>query len=761
MNDFYVRRDTSSIAPILFRVAVLVAFGAIVVRLYVLQVTESDKYFGQAESNRTRIVETLPPRGVIYDVNGSILTKNNARFEVAIVPEGVVFDDDLTEDIDEEREAIRAVLETLNAKTNEKISVRIAEAMLRRLGRCDYVRAVEKVGITPRMLRVPAPAGSSSQDVLCDGDTETVNAEAALAEAVGGEEESLFVKIPDTDSPLPLAGLEALVQRAVSIQRLGRASEPIPLLIVDYTVAFDVMEASFQLPSVVVQETPIRRYIFGEELSHILGFLGAIPASSVGEYQAKGYTNMSERIGISGIEYSYQKELRGIPGKRQIEVDIFGRAVSVIGDLQESIPGQHVYLTVDLDLQRMMHAELQAMLTEKESDWGVTIAMDPMTGAILGMVSLPSFDNGIFNGEIDDRYFDIIKDERNPLLNYAISSLYPPGSVFKMVVGAGALQEGVVSATTIINDNGPIYLPNRFYPDDLSLAQKFVSWNHNPSVNVNHGPLQMTRALAWSNDIYFYLIGGGYPENQFAEKFVGLGEERMVQWTRQFGYGEPTGIDIPGETGGLIPTSSWKRRWYAQNWTTGDSYNMSIGQGFVGVTPLQVLVATAAVINDGKVLKPQLVDRITDVDGTVQRTFEPRIACDITQPCTDTERFTENLTIAPSYLEIVRQGMWEAVNTQYGTSIDARIDGYVSAGKTGTAEFCRQTELEDCGRDEDGYLPTHSWYIGYAPYDAPEIAVVTFVYDGGEGSEAALPVTRRIIEAYLGVQPKIEATQTE
>ena len=757
MDDFYTRRDTSSIAPLLFRIAVIVAFGAIVFRLYVLQVNEGQRYSDQAASNRLRIVETLPPRGVIYDVNGAILTRNNARFQVSIIPDKVVYDDDLTEEIDEEREAIRAVLETLNARTNENISVRIAEAMLRRLGRCDYVRAVQDVGITPRMIRVPAPPGSSAQS-SCD--PETAAAEAALAEATGNDSENPFVSIPDTDSPLPLAGLEALIQRTISIQRLGRASEPIPLLTVDHAVAFDVMEASFQLPGVVVQEVPIRRYIFGEELSHILGFMGAIPASLVSEYRAEGYNNLSERIGVSGIEYSYQKELRGTPGQQQIEVDILGREVDIVDEIQEPIPGKHVYLTLDLALQRTMHAELQAMLTEKGSDWGVTVAMNPMTGAMLGLVSLPSFDNGIFNEEVDDRYFEIIKDERFPLINYAISSLYPPGSVFKMAVAAGALQEGVVTPDTIINDNGPIYLPNRFFPDDLSVAQRFVSWNHNPTVNVNHGPLRVTRAIAWSNDIYFYLIGGGYPKTKFAEQFVGLGEERMVQWTRQFGYGSRTGIDIPGETRGLIPTGTWKRQNYAQNWTTGDSYNMSIGQGFVGVTPLQVLVSTSAIINGGKVLKPQLVDRITDVDGTVHRTFTPRIACDITQPCEDTTRFTENLTISPAYLEVVRQGMWEAVNTDYGTSIDARIDGYVTAGKTGTAEYCN-TELDDCGRNDIGYLPTHSWYVGYAPYDAPEIAVVTFIYDGGEGSEAALPVTRRIMEAYFGVQPEAEGAQTE
>lgn len=758
MDDFYVRRDTSILVPWLFRIVVVFAFLAIIVRLYQLQVLQSDSYQQRAESNRSKVVETLAPRGVVYDSNGEILVRNKARFQVEIIPDLVVYDDDATDDVDEEIEAIRSVLEVLNAKENEQITVRIAEAMLRRLGRCDYVIALEKVGITPRMIRVPAPAGSSAP-APCD--TEAAKAETALAEATdyGGEEE-LFVEIPDTDNPLPLAGLEALVQKAVSIQRLGQASVPIPLLIVEQAVAFDVMEASFQLPSVRVAEVPIRSYIFGDLVSHVIGFMGAIPASVAREYRDEGYNNLNERIGVSGIEYSYQKELRGIPGKHLVEVDILGREVGELGSVQEPVPGQNVYLTIDLDLQRTMHTELQSMMMEKEAVWGVTIAMDPMTGAVLGLVSLPSFDNSIFSGELNEEYNDVIRDERRPLINYAISSLYPPGSVFKLVVAAAALQEEIVSPATLITDDGPIYLPNRFAPDDLSLAQKFVSWNHAPTVNVNHGPLNMARAIAWSNDIYFYLIGGGFPKTRNTPKFYGLEEDRLVLWSRQFGYGGPTGIDLPGETGGLIPTNAWKRRRFAQNWTTGDSYNMSIGQGYVGVTPLQVLVATSAVINGGKVLKPQLVDKITDVNGVLQNTFKPVVACDVTVGCADSEQFMNGLTISPEYLEVVRTGMWEAVNTQYGTSIAARINGYIAAGKTGTAEFC-ETKLDDCGRNEIGYLPTHSWYVGYAPYDEPQIAVVTFIFNGGEGSDAALPVTRRIMEAYFGVLPEGELAQSE
>lgn len=761
MDDLYTRRDTSSIAPTLFRLAVVVAFLAIIARLYQLQVVNSQTYQEQAEENRSKIIETLAPRGVIYDAQDRILVRNKARFQVEIIPAAVASDDSTTENVDEEILEIRAVLDALNARNNENIAVRIAEAMFIRLGRCDYVETVEEaIDSKPRMIRVRAPDNEVPEPCPSDSTTLTQN---LLVERLGdGDNLERFYEIPDIESPLPMAGLEALVRRAVSIQRYARASEPIPLLIVDQLVAFNVMEASYQLPSVQVAEVPTRTYIHGGLLSHVIGFMGAIPQKLSGDYTASGYNDLTERVGISGIEAEYQEILRGTPGITEAQINIFGKETGEYSPLQEPTPGQNIFLTIDLDLQLTMQDELQAMMDEQGAVWGVTIAMDPMTGKVLGLVSLPSFDNNIFNGELGEEYNAVVTDERLPLINYAINSYYPPGSVFKTVVGAAALQEGVVSPATTIIDNGPIFLRNRFFPDDLSLAQRFVSWNHAPHVNVNHGPLNMARALAWSNDIYFYYIGGGFPESEYEQGFVGLGEERMIDWSRQFGYGAPTGIDLPGEGAGIIPSREWKRRWFAQRWTTGDSYNMSIGQGFVAVTPLQVLVSTSAIVNGGKVLKPRLVDRIENVNEQVVFEFEPVVSCDVTQGCPVSEQFSPDLVISSTHLDTIRYGMWEAVNTQYGTAVDARISNIITAGKTGTAEFCDEEDVNDnCGRNENGYLPTHSWYVGYAPYDAPEIAVVTFIYNGGEGSEAALPVTRRIMEAYFGVQPDSELAQSD
>jgi penicillin-binding protein 2 len=322
------------------------------------------------------------------------------------------------------------------------------------------------------------------------------------------------------------------------------------------------------------------------------------------------------------------------------------------------------------------------------------------------------------------------RDERRPLINYAIGGLYPPGSTFKMVTAAAALNEGVITENTTVVDSGPIYLPNRFNPNDLSMAQRFVSWNHR--FGIAHGAMNVVDALKLSNDIFFYVIAGGYPPTQFQ----GLGQRKLADYTRLFGYGDPTGIDLPGEVGAVVPNDQWKRQLYAESWTTGDSYNMSIGQGYVLSTPLQVLVSTAAVANGGTVLKPRIVYQMLDANGGLQQDYVPQIA--------------RELPLKPGVMEHVQRGMWAVVNGERGTGYGGKIEGITVAGKTGTAEFCEYIpEEEDCRRINNDYLPMHAWYVTYAPYEAPEIAVLVFVYDGGEGSATAVPVAQQILEGYF------------
>jgi penicillin-binding protein 2 len=302
-----------------------------------------------------------------------------------------------------------------------------------------------------------------------------------------------------------------------------------------------------------------------------------------------------------------------------------------------------------------------------------------------------------------------------------------------MVPATAALAEGVIDEHTTVTDAGPMYLMNEYFPNDLSQAQKFVSWNH--KLGIVHGALNVVQALALSNDIFFYWIGGGQPQAHFR----GLGDKLLSKWSALYGYGEPTGIDLPGEVGVVLPNDQWKRQLFAETWTTGDSYNLAIGQGYMLATPLQVLVTAATVANGGTVYRPQVVYQMTDAAGGLQYDFTPQVV--------------RQLPVSQEIIHTVQQGMWSVVNSDRGTGAAVRIDGLTIAAKTGTAEFCEVVEVKpgefDCQRDEKDNLPTHAWFVAYAPFENPEIALVTFVYGGGEGSATALPIARTILEAYF------------
>jgi penicillin-binding protein 2 len=680
-------------------------------------VRQGASYAAQADENRFQIVEQGAPRGVIYDRLGVILTRNRPSFEVALVPEDIPSDDEETEGIDEEAQEIEHVLRLLRADSDTTVALRVAEIMFRRLGRIEFQEVVESVGVPLSFVTVPGAVEQATSNP-----NDATDPFGPLPE---------LIEIPDISQPLPIEALTALVQTSIQYGRQGGSSRPVPILdLVERPTAFEVSEEIYRLPSVRVNQVPVREYPYADLVSHMLGFMGPIPAALAEEYTAEGYTNPNEKVGLSGLEFSYQTELRGTPGYKNLEVDILGREMRTVGQVAEPIPGNNLILGTDLRLQRAMREALERAMTEKEAKWGVVIAMDPMTGLILGMVSLPSFDNNIFAEGINEDYLALERDERRPLINYAIGGLYPPGSTFKMTTAGAALEEGIITGDGLVVDNGPMLLPNRFAPDDISQAQRFVSWNH--KYGINHGAMNVVRALALSNDIYFYWIAGGHPPTNTP----GLGARKLAEWTELFGYGDPTGIDLPGEVGTIVPNDQWKRQLYAESWTTGDSYNMGIGQGFVLSTPLQVLVASSAVANGGKVVEPQVVYQMTDANGGLQHDFAPQIR--------------RELPISPENMNLLQQGMWAVVNTTEGTGAASKVEGVTVAGKTGTAEFCEYIpEKQDCRRDDKDNLPTHAWYVAYAPFEAPEIAVVAFVYDGGEGSGVALPVVKEVLDAYF------------
>lgn len=718
-------RDTAHFAMIAFRLGIVITFVVMLARMFQLQVLENEQFETLANQNRLLRIETAAPRGVIYDRNDTILVRNRPSFEVALVPEDLPFDELDTEEVDEQAVEIEKVLRILRADTDREVALRMAEILFLKLGYEDFNRTAQRADAPLSYL--PEPAFVTP--VMDDG------------RLTMAEPRKVF--FPDLEQPLPLAALVALVQRIVAIQSQGSASDPVPILDgIDRIRAFEISEDSFRIPAVRVNQVPVREYIYGELLSHVLGFMGPIPASVAESYRAEGYNNPNEKVGLNGLEYTYQDQLRGAPGVRYSERNILGIDVRTVGDVVEPVPGLNLHLNIDRRLQAVMSEALQEMMDEVEAPWGVTVAMNPQNGAVLGMVSLPSYDNNIFAERIGEDYLRLEQDERRPLINYAIGGLYPPGSVFKMVTAAAGLAEDVITPETIVVDSGPIYLPNRYFPDDASQAQEFVSWNHKNGIV--HGRMNIVNALALSNDIYFYYLGGGY-----LEQFKGLGQALLSKWTTLFGFGETTGIDLPGEVTSLVPTDQWKRQLFAEPWTTGDSYNMSIGQGYVLATPMQVLVEVAAIANGGTMYVPQVVHHMTDANGGVQKDFEPQVK--------------SQLPISPEDMAVVRQGMWDVVNSDYGTGRVARVPGVEIGGKTGTAEFCEYIpEERDCRRDEKGFLPFHAWFGAFAPYDNPEIAIVTFVYDGGEGSAVAAPVTQKILQRYFEeISPRPQVVETE
>ncbi|HXF70769.1 MAG TPA: penicillin-binding protein 2 [Thermoflexus sp.] len=502
---------------------------------------------------------------------------------------------------------------------------------------------------------------------------------------------------------------------------------------VDREIAFRLMEEAQRLPGIRVEPILERRYPTGALTAHVVGFIGRIPAEQAARYQAEGYDPAIDRVGLSGLEYALEPWLRGTKGARYVEEDALGRPVRVQAEIPPQ-PGARITLTLDLDLQAAARAALQAKLDElnriagrEVTRRGVAVVMRPTTGEILAMVSLPDYDNNWFvSPDLPRVYARLVEDPFGPLLNHAIASQFPPGSSFKPIVAAAALQEGVITPRTQLFDPGEIVIPNRYFPNDPGLAQHFFCW-----LRSGHGWQNVVDALANSCNVFFYKVAGGY-DVPGEPIFEGLGIERLVRYMRAFGLGRPTGIELPGEATGQVPDPEWKRKVFGETWSTGDTYNLGIGQGYLLVTPLQLLNAISAIANGGTLYRPTLVREIADAQGNLVKSFRPEII--------------GRLPVAPEHLAVVREGMVAAV--ERGTAVRAQIPGIRIAGKTGTAEFCDDLAFR-MGLCAGRRLPSHAWFVAFAPADAPEVAVLVFIWNGGEGSQHAAPVAREILEAYF------------
>jgi penicillin-binding protein 2 len=526
---------------------------------------------------------------------------------------------------------------------------------------------------------------------------------------------------------MKLGVLDVLQEAELAPYRPARLKVDIPR-----EVALVLEEQHLDWPGVLVQVEPEREYIYGPLLAHMLGYVGPIPVEQAEAYEAQGYDPNQHQVGVTGVEYAYEGDLRGHDGQKLVEVDVAGREVQTAGELTPAIAGNNLRLTLDLELQQVMEDTLRNQLRASYKKQGVAVAMNPQTGEILGMVSLPSYDNNEFTGGISVKAYQALQDDPSrPLVNHAISGQFPPGSTYKIIPASAGLEEEVITSQTRYFCGGIMWLPNRFYPEDPSLAQPFYCWIHH-DYHGQHGSLSIVSAIGQSCDIFFYQVGGGY-----RDQFEGLGEERLGYYAELFGMGTRTGIDLPGEAPGLVPTAKWKRVNYSESWVTGDTYNMSIGQGFVLATPLQVLNAVTPIANGGTLYRPQIIREVLDGEGNVIQAFAPDVI--------------RHLPLSSENLDIVRQGMRSAVAGPGATASGIDVPGVAVAGKTGTAEYFVDRNKDGVpDRDREGNLPTHAWFTAFAPYENPEIALVVFIFGGGEGSASAVPVANDILNYYFG-----------
>jgi penicillin-binding protein 2 len=579
-------------------------------------------------------------------------------------------------------------------------------------------------------------------------------------------------------------------------------------------VARLVQERMVDLPGVSVGIDPVREYPTGSLTAAVVGFLGPIPAAREAEFRARNFEPNRDKVGYSGVEASLQDILAGTNGTRIIQVDVAGKELRNLEPPIAAEPGDNITLTIDTRLQ----AAADATLNDEINYWntwygkirissGVIIAMNPKTGEILAMVSYPTYENNRLAKIIPAYYYQqLSEDPRHPLLNNAISAEYPPGSVFKLSTATGAFNEGVVDLNKIIFAPGKLELCDKFLANTEcgpNNSRPFVDWIYDTRPE-GFGQIDFLHCIAYSSNVCFYKLGGGYGD----EIPEGLGIVRLGEYARALGYGRPSGIELQGEADGLIPDPDWKRITTTENWSTGDTYIASVGQGYVLATPLQVLMSGATIANSGKLMQPTIVHDVTDSEGNVREVwfnpadftvwyaqtvpsgqgtrkvyvdpanpgtslanppegsyqispFVPNLKWDITKSpliegyscdqgyCDKTGQFK---VVNPATVDAVRLGTRTAVTDPSGTLHKIFTNVYplpiAVAGKTGTAEYCDDVARK-ANRCQFGSWPTHAWTLAYAPYEDPEIIVMAFAYNGGEGASVAAPMVARVIKAYF------------
>jgi penicillin-binding protein 2 len=443
--------------------------------------------------------------------------------------------------------------------------------------------------------------------------------------------------------------------------------------------AVQIEERKRELAGVVVTSRPVRLYKHNNVAAHVLGHVGEIEADELRRLRGRGY-RLGDMVGKDGVEKIYDEQIRGRDGGKKIEVDVYGTPMRVLESL-DPIPGSDMKLTLDLKLQ----LAAEKALGDKE---GAVVVMDVRSGEILALASYPNYDPNVFTDPLVNWKWKELKKKKHPFMNRVLAH-YPPGSIFKVVTLAAALEEGKADPTEVIKCNGYYKVNNR-------IAKCWYEGGH--------GPLEVIEGLVWSCDVVFYELGKR------------LGPDLIAKYARKFGLGEKTRVDLPQEKRGSVPTKEWKEKRFREPWYDGDSINYGIGQGWVQVTPLQ-MASVYASIATGKIVRPYVVDEIVDNSGKIIYKGAPATIGEA--PLSEENR------------ELIRKALRQVVNR--ATGVATRIQGLPAAGKTGTAE--------NPGKP-------HAWFISYAPYDKPEIVIAAFVAHGEHGDKASAYVARDILKWY-------------
>jgi penicillin-binding protein 2 len=468
---------------------------------------------------------------------------------------------------------------------------------------------------------------------------------------------------------------------------------------------------SMDLPGIYIDVSPVRLYLNGEMMAPVIGYTGEISKEELEKGDEE--CTYGDVLGKLGVEKALDAYIRGRNGAELVEVNVYDKEIKNLGRI-EPVPGYNAVLTIDADLQKAAWQELKGKA-------GAAVALDPRDGSVLAMVSSPSFDPHLFNSGISYNQWDKLQNSPlAPMSNRAISGQYPPGSTYKLIVAVAALEEGIITPNTKFFCNGSFKMGNR----------TFRCWHKN-----GHGYVSLHRAIVESCDVYFYNVG----------KLLGV--DKIAKYAKLFGLGEASGIDLPNEKNGIVPTQQWKLARMKERWQPGETISIAIGQSYNLVTPLQLANAYSSFANGGTVWRPHLIKRIESIDSKTYKEFAPVK--------------NGNLTLSKNTFDILSHALWGVVNEQGGTGGAARRLNADVCGKTGTSQVVNLPENEKGRRQKKigVFQKDHALFVCYAPLKNPEIVVAVILENAGHGGSVAAPIARKILDAYFEGKEKDKQSQ--